>query len=309
MPSARILCTTMTVDNSSTLDFTQKSSSVDLRKGIRHLDSLPAMPVIAQKLMTLDLESEQGEQQMMLLISQDPLISAKIIGLSNSPLLGTSRKSSSVKEAAMLLGLNRVKSVATGIAVMSLISKSIGRFDPQELWLHNLSVAFAMLPVVRAMPFRARPQDDLIFLAGMLHDIGYLALAHLDAQRSDDLYMRIAIEPERPAIEIERELLEATHDELGAELAKYWNLPEELVAAIRYHHTPDAPEAASDGPLARIINVTEKLIPSMGLQEFVGSQVTDEEWAALGINPDQAEEISEQAAEQAEQAIQFVSSL
>ena len=267
------------------------------------------MPVIAQKLMSLNLDSDEGEQQMMLLISQDPLISAKIIGLSNSPLLGASRKASSVKDAAMLLGLNRVKSVATGIAVMSLVSKSIGRFDPQELWLHNLSVAFAMLPVVRAMPYKSRPQDDLIFLAGMLHDIGYLALAHLDVQRSDDLHTRIAIEPDRPSIEIERGLLEATHDELGAELAKYWNLPEELVAVIRYHHNPDAPDAAAGLPLGSIIHVTEKLIPPMGLREFVGDHVSEEEWAALGIAPDQADEIAAQAAEQAEQAIQFVSSL
>ncbi|GAB1235642.1 HDOD domain-containing protein [Ferrigenium sp. UT5] len=299
----------MTADNARTLDFTQgMNRSVDLRQGIRHLDDLPAMPAIAQKLMTLDLDSEQGERQMLLLISQDPLISAKLIGLSNSPLLGVSRKVCSVKDAALLLGLNRVKSVATGIAVMSLMSKPIGRFDAQEMWLHNLCVAFAMLPVVRAMPFKSRPQDDLIFLAGMLHDIGYLALAHLDVQRSDDLHTRIAIEPGRPSIEIERELLEVTHDELGAELAKHWNLPEELVAAIRYHHTPDAPGAAGL-PLARIIAVTEQLIPFAGLREFVRDRVTDEAWAALGIDPEQAEDITLQAVEQAEQAIQFVSSL
>lgn len=285
------------------------NTPVDLRDGIRNLDTLPAMPEIAQKLMSLDMESEEGEQQMLLLISQDPLISAKIIGLSNSPLLGATRKANSVKDAAMLLGLNRVKSVATGIAVMSLLSKSIGRFDPQELWMHNMSVAFAMLPVVRAMPYKSRPQDDLIFLAGMLHDIGYLALAHVDAQLSDDLHMRIAIEPERPAIEIERELLSATHDELGAELARCWNLPEELISVIRFHHRPDAPEAAPGLPLARIINVTEKLIPALGLREFVGDHVTDDEWAALGIDPDQAEDIRLQAVEQAEQAVQFVSSL
>ncbi len=285
------------------------NTPVDLREGIQHLDSLPAMPEIAQKLMSLNLDSEEGEQQMLMLISQDPLISAKIIGLSNSPLLGASRKANSVKEAAMLLGLNRVKSVATGIAVMSLISNSIGRFDPQGLWMHNMSVAFAMLPVVRAMPYKTRPQDDLIFLAGMLHDIGYLALAHLDAQISDDLHMRIAIEPERPAMEIERELLSSTHDELGAELARFWNLPEELISVIQYHHRPDAPEAAPGLPLARIINVTEKLIPALGMREFVGDHVSDEEWAALGIDPDQAEEIAALAIEQAEQAVQFVSSL
>jgi putative nucleotidyltransferase with HDIG domain len=284
------------------------NSPVNLRQAVRNLNSLPALPIIAQKLMALKLDSEEGERQMMLLIAQDPMISAKIIGLGNSPLLGASRHISAVRDAAMLLGMTRVKSVATGIAVMSLVNKPIGRFDPQELWMHSMSVAFAMLPVVRAMPFRNRPQDDLIFLTGMLHDIGYLALAHLDTQRSDDLHTRLVIEPDRLAIEVERELLDITHDELGAELAKHWNLPSELVSVIRYHHTPDDPAAAEGQPLVRIINITEKLLPQLGLREFVGNYVAPEEWAALGIDPNKAAEITEQAQEQANQAAQFYNS-
>jgi HD-like signal output (HDOD) protein len=284
------------------------NAPIDLRQAVRNLNSLPALPVIAQKLMALKLDSEEGERQMMLLIAQDPMISAKIIGLANSPLLGASRHIATIKDAAMLLGLNRVKSVATGIAVMSLVSKPIGRFDPQELWLHNMAVAFAMLPVVRAMPVRNRPQDDQIFLAGMLHDIGYLALAHLDTQRSDDLHTRFVIEPDRLAIEVERELLEITHDELGAELAKHWNLPSEIVAVLRYHHTPDAAEAAEGQPLVRILNITEKLLPPLGLREFVGNYIAPEEWAELGIDPGQVGDISEQIVEQANQAAQFTNS-
>lgn len=284
------------------------NTPIDLRQAVRNLNSLPAMPLIAQKLMSLKLDSEEGEKQMLLLISQDPMISAKIIGLANSPLLGASRKITAINDAAMLLGLTRIKSVATGIAVMSLVSKPIGRFDPQELWLHNMGVAFAMLPVVRAMPAKNRPQDDLIFLTGMLHDIGYLVLAHLDTRRSDDLHTRFVIEPDRPAIEIERELLEMTHDELGAELAKHWNLPSEIVTVLRYHHTPEAAGAAEGQPLVRIVNITEKLLPPLGIREFVGSQVAAEEWTALGIDPDRAEEIAEQVVEQANQAAQFTNS-
>lgn len=281
------------------------NTPIDLRQAVRNLNELPAFPVIAQKLLALKLDTDQGEQQMMLLIAQDPLISARIVGLANSPLLGASRKIDSVNDAAIMLGLTRVKSVATSIAVMSLVSQPIGRFDPQGLWLHNMCVAFAMLPVVRAMPFAKRPHDDLIFLVGMLHDIGYLALAYLDPQRSDDLHTRLVIETDRLAIEVERELLEVTHDALGAELAKYWNLPDELVAALRYHHTPDAEGDEEGMLLARIINITEKLITITGLNESVGYQIAADEWAALGIDPDMADEISAQANEQAEQATQF----
>ncbi|MDP2761023.1 MAG: HDOD domain-containing protein [Sideroxyarcus sp.] len=281
------------------------NTPIDLRQAVRNLNELPAFPVIAQKLLALKLDTDQGEQQMMLLIAQDPLISARIVGLANSPLLGASRKIDSVNDAAIMLGLTRVKSVATSIAVMSLVSQPIGRFDPQGLWLHNMCVAFAMLPVVRAMPFAKRPHDDLIFLVGMLHDIGYLALAYLDPQRSDDLHTRLVIETDRLAIDVERELLEVTHDALGAELAKYWNLPDELVAALRYHHTPDAEGDEEGMLLARIINITEKMITITGLNESVGYQIAADEWAALGIDPDMADEISAQANEQAEQATQF----
>jgi len=281
------------------------SHSVGLKQAIQNLDSLPAMPVIAQKLLALKLDSDEGERQMMLLIEQDPLISARIIGLGNSPLLGASRKASTVKEAALLLGLTKVKSIATGIAMMSLTSKPIGRLDPQALWLHNMTIAFAMLPVVRAMPFKLRPADDLIFLTGMLHDIGFLALAHLDSQLSDDLLTRMLIETERPVISIEDELMGISHAELGAEFARHWGLPSEIVAVLRYHHTPDAEGAQEAGPLARLINVTEKLLSATDLHEFVGHQVSDAEWEALGIDPDQANDIALQAAEQADQALQF----
>jgi HD-like signal output (HDOD) protein len=284
------------------------SPPVDLRKAVRNLNSLPALPVIAQKLLALKLDSEEGERQMMLLIAQDPMISAKIIGLANSPLLGATRHITAVRDASMLLGLTRVKSVATGIAVMSLVSQPVGRFDPQELWMHSMALSFAMLPVVRAMPAKNRPQDDMIFLSGMLHDIGYLALAHLDTLRSDDLHTRFVIEPNRLAIDVERELLEVTHDELGAELAKYWNLPNEIVAVLRYHHHPEAQEAAEGLPMARIINLTEKLLPTIGLRENVGTYVAPEEWIALGIDPEKADEITGQAVEQANQAAQFSAS-
>ena len=95
---------------------TQSNIPIDLKEAVKRLDSLPAMPVIAQKLLALKLDTDQDEQQMLLLIAQDPLISAKIIGLANSPLVGASRKISTVKDASMLLGLKRVQSVATGLA-------------------------------------------------------------------------------------------------------------------------------------------------------------------------------------------------
>jgi len=284
------------------------SQPIDLKKAIQNLDSLPAMPVIAQKILTLSLDTDAGELQLLKLIEKDPQISARIIGLSNTPLFGASKQVASVPDAAMLLGLTRVKSVAVGIAVMSSLSKQPkGLLDIQHLWLHSLGVALGMRVISRAMPSRTRPLEDEIFLAGLLHDIGFMVLNHLDMNLSDRLHQKLAAEPDRPVSEVEAEVIAVSHATLGAELARHWDLPERIIAVLRYHHTPDVEEAAAGQPLIALINLAEKLLPSFGISEVVNTEITDEDWVALGIDPARAEELTAAVHEQAEQAKQLAS--
>jgi len=282
--------------------------NVDLRKAILNIDALPAMPAIAQKILSLKLGTDEGERMLLVLIEQDPQISAKMLGLANSALIGAIRPIKTVRDAAMLLGIKRVQSVATSIALMSMMSKPpSGKFNLQDMWLHSFGIAFAMLGLAKVMPAKIRPLDDQIFLAGILHDIGFLALAFLDPKRSDKLHNRMDAETERPSLEVEREILEICHDELGAELARHWKLPEELIAVLRYHHQPDADEASAGLPLARMINLVEKLLPNFGFTEQVASDIPDEAWELLGIPPSRIEEAKAHTNEQAEQALQFAS--
>ena len=289
---------------------TQSSNHVDLRQAIKNLDALPAMPVIAQKLLALKLDTDEGEQTLLVLIEQDPQISAKLLGLANSPMVGVRRQILTVKDAVMLLGIKRVQSVATGIAIMSLMTKPpASKLNMQDLWLHCFVIAFAMTGLARVMPQKLQPQSDQIFLAGMLHDIGYLALAFLDPKQSDLLHTRLAAEANRPSREIELEVLNMCHGELGAELARHWNLPEEIITVLRYHHTPSVVDAAPGLPLAQMIYVVEKLIPSCSIIEFESPEVSDKDWSMLGISPSQAEEVKMHIDEQVELAKQFFSTL
>lgn len=282
------------------------NSQIDLKMDLAGLDSLPAMPTIAQKLLSLALDSDEGEAQLLKLIEQDPLISAKIIGLSNSSLFGASRKVNSVHDAAMLLGLTRVKSIALGIATLSAMRTPLeGLFKINELWLHSLTIALAMRTLSKAMPARTRPLDDQIFLSGLLHDIGYMALSYLDTAASDALHTRLHAQPERAAQEIEQELLGITHGEIGAQLGRHWDLPEEIIAVMRYHHTPDIEEAAAGQPLVSLVNFAERLLPDVGVAEHTRLEISAEEWLSLGINPDRAEDLAAALTEVAEQAKQM----
>lgn len=292
---------------------TDESIRLRLKQALANLDSLPAMPATAQKLLALPLNTDAGEAQMLRLIGQDPQISAKIISLANSPVMGVARKLSTVSDAAMLLGLTRVKSVAVGIASMSNFAKSPpGRnFNPQDLWLHSMTVAIVMRTLAQAMPRNVRPSEDQIFLAGLLHDIGFMALHHIDAVASDELHHQLLLQPERPILEVELETLGITHCYIGAQLARHWHLPEEIITVLGYHHPPYVEEVAAENPLVRLVSLSEKVAPNFGIAEHTGDEIEihEYEWLELGIDPADVEDICAQANELAIQTVQLSGAL
>ncbi|BBJ00260.1 hypothetical protein FGKAn22_19520 [Ferrigenium kumadai] len=286
---------------------TDESTRARLKRALSNLDSLPAMPATAQKLLALPLDTDEGEAQLLTLIGQDPQISAKVIGLANSPALGIARKVSTVPDAALLLGLSRIKSVAIGIAALSDLSKltACRHFKPQDLWLHSMTMAIVMRVIAQSMPRELRPKEDQIFLAGLLHDIGFMALHHIDAEASNELHQQLGMQPERPILDIELETLGITHCYIGSELARRWHLPPEIAAVLGYHHPPYVDEMGEQHPLVRLVSVTEKILPDFGIAEHTGGEVEEREWLELGIDLADTEDLCLQANELAVQTAQL----
>lgn len=272
------------------------------------IDTLPAMPTIAQKLLSLKIESFDGESALLKLIEQDPQLSAKIIGLANSPLLSSSRKTSSINGAVMLLGMSRVKSIAIGIAALSALTQMPqSKLNVTELWLHSLTVALSMRAIAQFMPEQSRPDDDQIFLAGLLHDIGYLALSFLDTKLSDQLHEHIFQKHcNLSTLEMEHDLLGTTHCELGAQLALNWGLENNVVSALRNHHLSDFSKKTenTNNTLAIIITMAEKLLPSFGATNLENG-IDQHHWELLGIDPSKYEEIFTSVNNQIEHAKQL----
>lgn len=265
-----------------------------LRSAVSHLNALPAIPKIAQEILSLKLITDAGERALLKLIEQDPLLSAKIIGLSNAPLFGAAKEIMTVRDAATVLGIKRVKMIALSFAMMSsMVRGPTGLLDVQNLWQHSMAIAMAMHTLSRFMPEDIRPVDDEIFLAGLLHDIGFIVLNHIDPKLSDKFHARLAAETLRPAEEIETEILEMSHGELGAELGRHWNLPEAIVAVLRYHHQPANARGTTGEHLVIMANIAEKLLPTFCMPEHIQPDISIGEWQALGIEPSSVEEIKQ----------------
>lgn len=282
------------------------SVAVELKPSLNFIDSLPAMPVLAQKLLALPLNTDEGETQLLKLISQDPQISAKLVGLSNTALFGAPGIISSIRDATMRLGLTTVKSVSIGMATSATLKKQPeGKLKSADLWVHSMAIAIGMRIIAKRMPSKIRPSDDQVFLAGLLHDIGYNVLSFLDTPLSDALHESIENNPDKSLMEIEEIESIIHHGELGAQLGIHWGLPSEIISVIRHHHSTEPVDEEIEQALINLIQVTEKLLPGVGITECAVAEVTAGDWEKLSIDEFKVDDIMEEIMTAPEQAKQI----
>ncbi len=272
------------MDQTSGMSMSDNKSVNELQQAVLKTESLPTISVIGQRLLTIRLDTEEGERELLRLVESDPMIAARLIGLANAPIYATSRKVVSMRDAVMVLGLSRVKAIATGIALMGpLRIRESKQFSVRDLWLHSFSMAVGMRTLSGMIPRQIRPPEDSLFLSGLLHDIGYLAFAYLAPKKFDEFLTRMESEPERPIGQLEREVLGISHAELGALLGRNWGLPEEILAVISGHHAKEPTE----NPMLALARVTERILGDSAIREDVHTLTTEqeaEELASLGLD-------------------------
>jgi HD-like signal output (HDOD) protein len=167
-------------------------------------------------------------------MSADPGLTGAILRLANSAYFGFPRKVATVTQAIVVLGFETVKSLATGASVFRAIRPGPGSgLDPDAFFRHGIAAATgARLAMERTAPRLA----GSAFSAGILHDLGRLVIAEfLDGAR-EEVAKRIA-DGEAPEA-AETAVLGLDHAAVGGWFAGRWAFPDDLTAAIRWHHDP-----------------------------------------------------------------------
>jgi HD-like signal output (HDOD) protein len=264
----------------------------NLRQALKKLDNLPAIPNIAMKILSLSLSTDANNDELLELIVQDPPIMSKIIGLSNSPLFNTGRIINRLGYAVALLGYKRVKVIAMSFSIISSMTrKQPGSLDIQYLWNRGLTLAKVMETLAGYMPKHSRPLDDEIYLAGLLHDIGFLILDYMDPELSDQFHARLNENAEYSIEELESELLGISHGEIGAILGRSWNLPSNIVASIYNKQDFDSGQSMSIRSLVALTGVAEKLLPVFCRADETANDISEADWQSLEIDINNADKI------------------
>jgi len=196
---------------------------------VRKTTSLPALPETVGRVRAAVEDPESTVAEVAAIISGDPGLAAKCIGLANSPAFGFVHRVDTVDRAVSLLGMREVYGLVLSTAVIDYFDQK-GAFDFRAFW--RRSKACAGIARLLAKEIGSNDRGGA-FAAGLLHDIGRAVLAHVVPDRYAELPQTLA---DDVLMEEEARLFGVAHPEVGYVLAESWELPPEICEPIRLHH-------------------------------------------------------------------------
>lgn len=207
---------------------------------------LRPLPESALRIAQLTTDDRFSAHELAALIAQDPAITARLLRLANSAYYGSPRRVGTVRDAVVLVGLRAVRAVVLVACVMdtTLAGGAHPGIDARASW--RFAVSVGVLAELLAREAHANAEAEAAFTAGVLHNIGLIAL---DQSRPDHLRTALAMvrSGRHSLLEAERAIFGFTDADLGGALAARWDFPPELAAAIRDHAQPldELPEPRS----------------------------------------------------------------
>ncbi|WP_191602507.1 HDOD domain-containing protein [Marinomonas algicola] len=256
---------------------------------LNQTSKLPNIPEIVRELIQTLNSEHANHAEIAQKVAKDQTISLKVLRLVNSAQFGLSRKVSSIDEAIVLLGMEKLKTlvIASGF---SGSASNVDGLDTKRFWKDSFQVA----SLAKWLALRTPKVDaDIAFTAGVIYNIGRLLLHLAEPNKAKAIETLISeTKVSRTAAELER--LGFTTQDAGKALLDMWQFPQALSNAVQQYKKPLAFDPAS--PLSAVLNLACYLNASIRedrdpdiVKEFVPKKVLE----LAGIDPMIIDELDE----------------
>lgn len=228
---------------------------------------LPAMPVSGIRLLQLLQRPVDAleVQELATLVEQDPVLTARMLRIANSPLYGGVRDIRGVKQALVTIGLDEAVSALNYFLIRKLMPKVpvLPHFNSQSFWMHSVACATAAR-LLGNPNYNVASLPGELYLAGLLHDIGKLLMA-IYMPEAFGRILEQAHREQAPLHQVERAVLGVDHALLGAHLLDEWRLPPPILDAVCCHHDP-WDERAKNKDLALLVHLADRVAIQSALE-------------------------------------------
>jgi len=200
---------------------------------IGNLPRLPSLPSAYEEMRVALANPRCTTPQLVAIIERDPALAAKTLHVANTSYFGTGQAVCSIPAAFATVGVEMMRQLVESSMIEPMLDPPAG-----------FSIAEVCESSVRCAQLARRAVSDPklaeeAYAAGLLHDLGRFVLAVELGERYGRVLETVA-RTGRPLYEVEQELINITHADVGAHLLTMWALPPTLIEAVAQHHAPRA---------------------------------------------------------------------
>lgn len=218
----------------------------DLYEAIdRRLDSIgiETQPSVATSILSLTQDPDAGMQDYARIIRNDAGLAGRLIRLSNSAFFAQRKPVTSIDRACVLLGMERVRSIALGFYLSRAASSGTGSKVSREVWGQSVFRACLSAELARAVLPAVASEA---FVVGLMVDAGVPLVQQLLEVAFEALYLQQY--PPTKSYNIEFSQHPYTHVDVVTVLLRRWKFPDLLSKPISWHHTPPPRVIGRDDP-------------------------------------------------------------
>ena len=236
-------------------------SREQIERRLKHCARLPSLSSINSALRELLGADQRYTSQVAEIIRRDPSLTARLLRLVNSVYYGLATPVNSIEEAVFYLGVRQIRQLVMVTPIIEDFQKLAGSapFPWRDFWQHCIGTAMLTREVISALRV---PTDEVDYVAGLVHDVGKIAMAAACPEHFHAIYIQPA-DPAKDPRQVERQILGMDHCELGALYLKSHHLPDALVDVAHFHHEPE--RAAHHAHLVAAVQIANLMVRQAGI--------------------------------------------
>ena len=248
-------------------------------------------PTVVQ-LLTLLAKPEADNEDIIRLIDQDAVMSAKLLGMSNAAVYGLSSPCTSIDQAVLYLGHSEIHRLAMNAGFGAQLHPDLKGYaiGESELWQHSQATALVCVMLAERSP-ELEFETAIAYTGGLIHDIGKAVISRSLTPEIRAQMMALIEKKSLTLIAAERAVLGTNHAEVGAELLRIWRLPAVLIEAVAHHHDPVVKPHLK---LSALVHVADLIALEGGRSPGIGSYAltaSEDAINALNLKPEDLENL------------------
>lgn len=231
-----------------------------------YIEKIPVIPRIGQRLLDTIQKPEVSLSELVSIIQEDPSLSMAILKMANSAYYAGLQEVKDLLTACSRLGLQTLTNMAQVYASQKIFHSTNPNLNEefQRLWKHSIATAHASYELAIVV---AEPHPEVMFLAGLLHDVGHIVLLQILNEVKSSAFSQLIASPQ-----LTQEVLMQFHPLVSLLILQKWDIPDEFAVLAFAHHDPSLNPMEEIRTQAHILCLSNLIVSREGYYFFPPSE-------------------------------------